>query len=422
MSTTPPPGSPTDQTGSDETRTAATPRAGARAFDDLRRSDDDRLVAGVCGGVARRLDVDPVLVRVLTVVLCFVGLAGVILYVAGWLLLPEDDEPSSLVARWFDLGASQTQVRDIGLVGAGVLAVVAIVGDGGWGWGGGAVWLVAVVGLPVAFVIWLARRSGRPSTAADAAAADPASGPIGTSTPSAGPGWPGGPEDTAVLERPAPTRVDDVPPPPPASRRPAQPKPPRRPREPYSWVPTLLGLSLTAIALAVLRLTADPAWPVYVALALAVLGAVLVLSTFTRGGGPLVVVGLALLPLLAVASVLPTLRTGEQVVRPTTTAEVRSTYTHGVGSFELDLGAVTDPEDLVGRTIRVDTGIGETRVWVPEGLPVVAKASVDAGDLEVLDTRRSGVGQEVGPTGGSFPDALTIVVDQGLGRVVVDAR
>jgi hypothetical protein len=159
-----------------------------------------------------------------------------------------------------------------------------------------------------------------------------------------------------------------------------------------------------------------------VALALTTLGAVLVLSTFTRGGGPLVVLGVALLPLLALASVLPTLRVGEQVVRPTSAAQVQSDYEHGVGRFELDLDAVSDPDDLVGRTIRVRAGIGETSVWVPEGTPVVARASVDAGDLEILDTRRSGVGQRVGTSGGSHPDALTIVVDQSLGRVVVDAR
>ncbi len=420
MSTTPPPGSPTDQTASDEGHATAAPRPGARAFDDLRRSDDDRLVAGVCGGVARRLDVDPVLVRVLTVVLCFVGLAGVILYVAGWLLLPEDDEPSSLVARWFDLGASQTQVRDVGLVGAGVLAVVAVVGDGGWGWGGGAVWLVAVVGLPVAFVVWLARRAGTRPAAADPTSTSSSGTDQGVTSASPAPGWPGGPEDTAVLERPAPTRVDDVPPPPPASRRPARPKPPRRPREPYSWVPTLLGLSLAAIALAVLRLAVDPAWPSYAALALAVLGAVLVLSTFTRGGGPLVLVGLVLLPLLALGSVLPTLRTGEDVVRPAATAELLPDYALGAGRFELDLRALDDPSELRGRTISVETGVGETVVIVPDGVPVRVRASVDVGDLDVLGRRDSGIGREVSVRGAGR--ALTLDVDHGIGRVLVARR
>src|SRR3954451_1266643 len=53
----------------------------------------DRKVAGVAGGLARHLDIDPVLLRVAFVVLVFFGGSGIILYVAGWLLLPSDDNP-----------------------------------------------------------------------------------------------------------------------------------------------------------------------------------------------------------------------------------------------------------------------------------------------------------------------------------------
>lgn len=56
----------------------------------LVRRRDDRMVAGVCSGVADYLGVDPTLVRLLTVVLaiCSVG-AAVIAYVAAWILMPE---------------------------------------------------------------------------------------------------------------------------------------------------------------------------------------------------------------------------------------------------------------------------------------------------------------------------------------------
>lgn len=416
MSTTPPPGGTTGtETDSSTAGTAGTDarfRQGLQSVSGVRRATDDRLVAGVCGGVARRLDVDPVLVRVLAVVLCFVGLAGVILYLAGWLLLPSDDEQHSLVGRWFSLGSSEPQVREVGLVVAAVLALLAVVGDGGWGLGSsGPFWLLVVVGLPAAGVVWLVRRGA--ADAGDPAPAHAATAPASPAAhPATDPTWPGGPDDTARLDVGAPV------PPPAAPRRPIRPEPPRPPREPYSWVPTLLGLSLTAIALAVLRLVADPAWPAYVALALVVIGGVLVLSTFTRGGGPLVLVGLALLPLLALSSVLPSLRTGEQVARPTTAAEVRSDYTHGVGRFELDLRAVDDPDDLVGRTIHVDTGVGETVVRVPEGTPVLVDASVDAGDLAILGERRSGVSQRVASTGRG--EALILDVDHSLGRVEVE--
>jgi len=54
----------------------------------LRRTTGDRKVAGVAGGLARHLDIDPVILRVAFVVLAFFGGAGLILYAAGWALVP----------------------------------------------------------------------------------------------------------------------------------------------------------------------------------------------------------------------------------------------------------------------------------------------------------------------------------------------
>ena len=57
----------------------------------LRRTvGPDRKIAGVAGGLARHLDVDPLLVRVLLVVLSIFGGAGLVLYLALWLFVPED--------------------------------------------------------------------------------------------------------------------------------------------------------------------------------------------------------------------------------------------------------------------------------------------------------------------------------------------
>jgi phage shock protein C len=57
----------------------------------LRRSRDNRMVAGVCGGIARYLGVDAKWVRLLTVAGVVLGLGSVaVLYVVAWALLPED--------------------------------------------------------------------------------------------------------------------------------------------------------------------------------------------------------------------------------------------------------------------------------------------------------------------------------------------
>jgi signal transduction histidine kinase len=57
------------------------------ALPQLRRSDDDRVVAGVCAGIAETLDVDPTLVRLVFAVLALAGGAGIVLYVAALLYM-----------------------------------------------------------------------------------------------------------------------------------------------------------------------------------------------------------------------------------------------------------------------------------------------------------------------------------------------
>lgn len=57
----------------------------------LRRSRDDRMLAGVCGGVAKLLGVDAALLRVLLVAATVLGFgAGAVLYLACWFLVPEE--------------------------------------------------------------------------------------------------------------------------------------------------------------------------------------------------------------------------------------------------------------------------------------------------------------------------------------------
>ena len=72
------------------------------ARQELRRSTDDRMLAGVAGGLARYLDVDATLVRIAFVVLTVVGGAGVPLYLASWLLIPEDGADQSIAASFLD--------------------------------------------------------------------------------------------------------------------------------------------------------------------------------------------------------------------------------------------------------------------------------------------------------------------------------
>jgi len=65
----------------------------------LRRPLHDRMLAGVAAGIADYLGVDPTIVRIAIVVLTFIGGAGIPLYLAGWLLIPEEGSDQSLASE-----------------------------------------------------------------------------------------------------------------------------------------------------------------------------------------------------------------------------------------------------------------------------------------------------------------------------------
>ena len=57
----------------------------------LRRSRTDKFLGGVCGGVADYLNMDPTLVRVLTVIITLFTAVPVVAYVIAWLVMPEGE-------------------------------------------------------------------------------------------------------------------------------------------------------------------------------------------------------------------------------------------------------------------------------------------------------------------------------------------
>jgi len=53
------------------------------------RSRKDKLVGGVCGGVAKYFDIDPTIVRLVAVLLFFAEGIGLLLYLVSWVVIPE---------------------------------------------------------------------------------------------------------------------------------------------------------------------------------------------------------------------------------------------------------------------------------------------------------------------------------------------
>lgn len=367
-------------------------------LDALRRSTDDKLVAGVAGGIAKAVNIDPVIVRIGFVVLTFVGFAGPVLYAACWLLVPVEGARRSALGDAFDV-RSDSQLRTTGLIIAAVLAAGFVLGDTAWGpaaWFWGPMWALAWIAIPVAALYWLfvvrprqAARTRftppppyRPESSAPfaATATDQFTAPTAAGDDAMTETIPES-EATAVLDDPGP-------PPAPPGVPPASVLPPRPPRE--RWSPALLLLTLSAIlvamgALALWSVTQDPLEPaVYPAVALGIVALGLLVGTKTGHPGALIPVGLLLVPVLAVASVVPNLDGGSVDLSPTTAASIAEPIEQGFGDVRVDLTSIKDLETLTGRTLEIENGVGQTTVYVPEDLDVSVDASLSLGGRVVV--------------------------------------
>lgn len=373
---TPPP--PDDEFRSERVRTLA----------GIQRATDDRVIAGVCTGAARYLNIDPVVLRIALVVLTFAGLAGPILYLAAWFLLPEEGAERSIAADWFNLDANEPQFRAAGLIIAVVLAVGALVSDAAWD-GDWVIW--PLVPIAIGYWVFVVRPRRKREQLAKFYA------------------------DTGV--KPAELQIEEY-----KAAVVAEHLARHQMYEPRSKA--LVGLTMSAVLIAVavtwlidLSGVAVGA-PTYLAVALAVVSLGLLIGTFFGYGGPLIAIGLAVGLALGLTTVLPTVRMGDERLHPTYAAELERSYEHGVGRFELNLTGLSDPDELAGRTIDVDMGVGETVVLLPEELPVHIVAHLDLGQLTVFGQQIHGHDNAL-DVADEDESRLTLRLDQRVGNMEV---
>jgi len=62
----------------------------------LYRSRDERIVWGVCGGIAKYFDVDPTLIRLIAVLTLFLGCAGLLVYIILTIIVPLEPQETRL--------------------------------------------------------------------------------------------------------------------------------------------------------------------------------------------------------------------------------------------------------------------------------------------------------------------------------------
>jgi phage shock protein PspC (stress-responsive transcriptional regulator) len=75
----------------------------------LSRPVDDRMLGGVAAGIARYLRVDVTVVRIVFAVLAIMGGAGIPIYLAGWLLIPEEGASQSIASDLIDSLSSRSR-------------------------------------------------------------------------------------------------------------------------------------------------------------------------------------------------------------------------------------------------------------------------------------------------------------------------
>jgi phage shock protein PspC (stress-responsive transcriptional regulator) len=397
MSSTPPETQPPPTPGPD-----SGPRVGWDDIRDLgriRRTTSDRRVAGVAGGLARHLDIDPLIVRVAFVVLTFFGGAGLLLYIACWLLLPEDGSDWGRVPL-------DRRSRGVALVLVGALVIVILAGHT-W-WGSGYPWGILIVAGIIALVATALPRRDRPTPQSPQSPQTSQTPPAPTGTAVSDPTTAAG--DTRAYVVP-PSYVE-------------QPRPvnPRKKGPILFW----FALAVMAVGLGVLGVVdlagASVAPSAYPALVLALSGAFLVLGAFWGRAGGLILVGLLAAGATAGATVGDQWDPHKEVVRPVTSAAVEDSYHLDAGNLVFDLTDVTDPDQLNGRTIHLSGGVGQIDIEVPADVSVDIDASISGpGGISLFGQDSGGVDTTASGThiGGVGPDTphLTIEADLHVGAI-----
>jgi phage shock protein PspC (stress-responsive transcriptional regulator) len=375
----PPPQDPVGDTG------PRVDRDQVRDLGRLRRSRTDRKVAGVAGGLGRHLDVDPLILRVAFVVLVFFGGAGLIVYGACWVLVPEDGDERAP----FNL---DDRTRSVALLIVGVVAALALIGDS-WG----AFWFPWPLALVALVALWLLTRNSPPRDATPAPAPYTPDHPSGSYPPPQ-------PQQLPTWVPPAP--------------RPPNP----RKRGPILFWFTLALIALCEGLLGVVDVAGvDVAGPAYFALPVAICGVMLVVGAFFGRAGGLILVGLVATVLLAAATAADSWDTRSVTVAPATAAEVEPSYRLDVGEQVIDLRDVTDLQALDGRRIRVDGDVGRIEVVVPDGLAVDVTADIDGPANVVLFGDETGdIGVTEHAVDGSTSDPqITLDAQLDVGQIEV---
>jgi phage shock protein PspC (stress-responsive transcriptional regulator) len=401
-----------------------------------RRPRRGRKIAGVAAGIANRYRIDPVLVRVGLVVAAIWGGSGVLVYLLGWLFLPEQDDEVSPIESLLGKGRSSTSSAFTVLLGIISVPVV------GWFFSGSftgefSSWVSLLVLGGLLFLLHQARGHVTPIVSTPPPTPTPTpqpTMPLYSPMPTSGPMYPPSPVYPPMPQpMPQPTvsmpvmppvgQPADVPPPvdeprttppawdplgaapfawdlpepspPPVQEEPSEP--PVKRRKPRVATATLGIVLVTAAGLA-LASNASVGWvtpPHAIGVILAIIGLGLVAGAFLRSGRGLIALAV---PLSVVGMGMTAIGpegyqgVGDLTASPTTLAAVQDTYQRSVGNVDLDLTNLPNAGEL---EVNARTDIGNVTVIVPPNADVTVTCETDAGNIDCLGVEQNGIDTRV---------------------------
>ncbi|MQA12493.1 MAG: PspC domain-containing protein [Pseudonocardiaceae bacterium] len=385
-----------------------------------RRPRRGRKIAGVATGIGNRYGIDPVIIRVAFVVATVFGGSGVLIYLLGWLLLPEEGDQASPAEALIGRGRSH-------LSGAfTVLLCLALIPASGWAFSGPGPFGAGFGLLLAALALFLLHRGrGHQRRPTQTVQETGMQVPLNTEATAgqASPAGVGGQESPVWDPLGAAPLSWDLPDPEPV---PAEPSPPE-PRRKSRIGPATLGVALLVAGTGVVLHQIGVDWfsPAHIIGAvLGVLGVGMVAGAFTGGGRGLI--GLAV-P-LSVAGVLLTSTSvgdirggvGDIHERPTKAGAVRPSYERSVGTVQLDLTALPNSGAL---NTSVNVGTGDAKVVLPRDADVDITCVNGLGAMSCLDMTHDGFRGErtVNDDGPDGPGGqkITMKVNVGMGSLEV---
>jgi len=369
----------------------------------LRRDGQRRMLLGVCAGIARTLDADPVLVRAVVIVIgLLAGPLAVVAYVATAVITPRDDgrmllsgDPPDSRENW------------LGWIGVIIAACMLIasgpVFDGFWDGDPIATPLLAVALIAGVVVLVRANRDRQVSTTTAAVATPPAEAPTAAAPADQAPTAP-----LPAVRTYAP-RAGATP-----EHSPAAPAPPR-PSGPSIFLPVAGVLTAGAAIATVIDAVGLADLSAAAVAVLLAAGALVggVAAAFAPSGFRGRVATLVLAIVLAVSAAATAALdeqlddgVGYRTIRPAIAADLQPEYRLGVGLLELDLRDTKLPDGVT--YLKADVGAGEIQLRVAPDVRVVP-----VGDTSI----RGQLQPEVATTDGQ-PPVLRIDADVGVGGPV----